>query len=235
MAAAGETLLGSSVGEQDSFFIQMERRFTTIVKILGAYDRVQNETWSAFAGFEQTVARMHECVAEIREIEIRIRRLAINATVRVAQIGAAGDPLQVLAEALHRLAQDAQRITGEVTGSLNTITSAVHELTGCGTASKDAELTRHQVRATILELHSSCESSFSRLNQILALSSRLHDGIQIGQGRFLAGAVFSRAIQSASKGLEEIAPPGRPSTLRRNHCERRAAPGRLRGPLHHAV
>jgi len=209
MAETSKTLMGYSADEQDSFFLQMETRFTAILKVLGTCTQAETETQATLAELEQTLGRMRDAVAEIRQIEIRIRRIAINATIRAVQIGNAGTALNVLAEVMQRLALDCSGITDKVEGSLVTIGDAANRLSG-GSGSIQADEHSEtddvlsEMRSAMLELHSSSETGFTRLHQITALSSMLSDEIQAVRSSFSAGKLFTETILGARCILEGI-------------------------------
>ena len=202
LAQASRTLLGFAEGDHGSFFLQMESRFTAILKILASCDQAENETDAVLGGLEQTVARMRAAVADVREIEIQIRRLAINAAIRAAQIGETGSALHVIAEVMQRLALASAGVTGEAAGDLAAMGDAAGWLSGG--SQEDAESVLSEVRATVLELHSSSEMSFSRLNQIAALSQRLCDDIHAVRAGFSAGAAFAECVGRARAALAQV-------------------------------
>jgi hypothetical protein len=202
MADASQTLLGSSANEHESFFLQIEGRFTAILRIAGACAQAESETGATLAGLEETVRRMRESVDDVRQIESRIRRIAINAMIRVLEIGAQGNALNVIAETMQNLARDSSTVTTEVTGALDTITNAANRLSRINERSDTDTLS--EMRDAISEVHSSNENSFRRLNQITALSSRLSEEIQSVRGGFSAGTVFAETIGRARRALEEF-------------------------------
>jgi len=210
MAEASRAILGTSADERASFFRQMESRFTAILKIFQTCDRAEMETRSALAGLARNLAGMRESLAEIDELGTRLRRMAINATIRAAQIGDAGRALDVLADVIKRLAVDTSGITNQVTETLDDIAGSADSLSGepgevPGASPSDAGEVFSEMQATILELHSSSESGFSRLHQIMEWGVRLRDGIQSVRSGFSAGALFSDGIKCACQALEEIA------------------------------
>jgi alkylated DNA nucleotide flippase Atl1 len=209
MAETSLTLMGHSANAQDSFFAQMEARFTAIFKVLGTCVEAEGETQGVLAELEETVGRMRDSVAQIRLIEIRIHRTAINATIRAVQIGDAGSALNVLAGVMQRVALDSSSITDKITGDLDAISDTANGLSGGsgGTeAGKESGTDRvlPEMRTAMLELQSSSEASFSRLNQITPLSRQLGDEIQSVRAGFSAGTLFAEAIQRARSTLEEI-------------------------------
>ena len=68
----------------------------------------------------------------------------------------------------------------------------------------DADPLLSEMRATILALHSSSESSFSHLSQIAAFSSRLRDGVLTVRAGFSAGAIFAQTVEAVRASLLEI-------------------------------
>src|SRR6202044_895417 len=102
-------------------------------------------------------------------------RIAINATIRAAQIGGMGNALNVVAEVMRGLAIDSNRNTEDVAGALDSMLEAVDRLYGGGNAGQDAQERRifDETRAAMLELHSSSYQSSQRLTQIVGLGARL--------------------------------------------------------------
>ena len=130
MAEAGKALMGISDDEHDSFFLRMEGHFTDILKMLGSCTTGQAEMESTAANLAETINRMRESVAEVRGIEIRIQRIATNATIRATHIGTKGDALNVIAEVMHRLALDSNANTEIVAGTLDAMTGAAGRVSG---------------------------------------------------------------------------------------------------------
>ena len=205
MSEASRTLLGVSNNERDSFFLRMERRFAAILQILEASERTVQETRTTLADLNETATRIRVSAGQVRDVEIRIRRLALNATIRAAEIGTAGNALAVLAEVMHRLAVDSGTMADQVTEGLDAVCRAEG---APGEGERSAVQTgldslRSDLRESISELHSSSESSFSRLSEIVALSEKLHDGIQSVRSDFSAGALFSETFQRVQTVLHE--------------------------------
>jgi len=205
MSEASRTLLGVSADEQDSFFLRMEARFTAILRILEASEQTVEETRTTLGDLNEAAERIRVSASQVRDVEIRIRRLALNATIRATEIGEAGKALGVLAEVMHRLAVDSGNMTDEVSEALDRVCRpACQPGDGEGSASEDGvDGLRSDLREVILELHSTSESSFSRLKEIGALSGRLRDGIQSVRTGFTAGAVFTETFEHVQAVLKE--------------------------------
>jgi hypothetical protein len=209
MAEASKTLMGLSAEEQDSFFVELEGRFTAILKVVTKCATVEAQIKSALAELAAAVRRMRESVADVRQVEIRIHRIAINATIRAVQIGDSGNALSVIAEVMQRLALDSNNITGEVTATLDTISDAAHSMSDgscCLPESEgsDADGVLSEMRGAILKLHSASEATFSRLNQTTVFSTRLSEAVQSVRAGFSAGALFAEATDRARRMLQQF-------------------------------
>lgn len=209
MPGASRALLGISADDQDSFFLRMEGHFTSILKMLGTCAAAQAEMGSTAAGLDQTIAQMRDSVAAIRGIEILIQRVAINATVRAAHLGAAGSSLNAIAEAMQRLALDANTNTEDVAGTLDAIRDAAARVSGgSGRAEYDAETgtgaIAGEMQRAVLELHSSSERSVSRVQQIAGSGARLAQDIGAVRGSLSAGRLFADVVNRARTELARI-------------------------------
>src|ERR1017187_2758581 len=209
MADASRTLMGISADDQDSFFLRLEGHFTAILKMLGTCTTAQAEMGSTAANLAETIGGMRESVAGIRRIEIRIQRIATNATIRATHIGAAGDALNVIAEVMQGLALDSNKNTEDVAGALDAMSVAANCVSGArgqaasGADSGTGEVTG-EMRHAVAELHSSSESSFSRVNQIAALGARLAGDAGAVRGGLTAGPLFAQVVNRARGELDRI-------------------------------
>ena len=209
MAAASKTLMGVSDGEQNSFFLHMESCFTAILKAAGACTAAEGAVQATAAGLEQTIGRMRESIVEIRGIEIQIQRIAINATIGAAHIGASGNALSVIAARMHDLAFDSNGNTEEAARAIASMIDAVNLVSGGSTGAAsgavlDTDGLFEQMRQAVLELHSSSECCFSRTKQIATLASRLSDEIGSVRNGFSAGTLFDQATGRARSELERL-------------------------------
>ena len=230
MAEAGKALMGISDDEHDSFFLRMEGHFTAILKMLASCTTGQAEMESTAASLAETINGMRQSVAEVRGIEIRIQRIATNATIRAVHIGTKGDALNVIAEVMHRLALDSNSNTEIVAGTLDAMTDSAVRVSGLSVdAAPDAHAGANEVvdeiRRSVVELHSSNECSFSRVHQISTLSSRLAGDFGAVSSGFSAGALFAQVVTRARGELDRIgaqaggASPERAETASTPHLE----------------
>ncbi len=208
MAEESATLLGFSEDERESFFLRMESCFTGILAAVGHCAAREAALCSTAAELDQTIAGMRQSVQQIRGVEIQIQRIAINASIRSAHIGASGDALNMLADAMHRVALDSSQNTEAAAALLDSMSEAVERIS-TGTAPQTASSTGtdpvvDEMRQAVLDLHSDSERSFGRMNDIALLNSRLRDAIQSLRDSLSVGPLFAQVVAQARAGLERI-------------------------------
>src|SRR6185369_1536274 len=112
--------------EQNSFFLQMERSCTAILRAISNCHTDSAQLRSMAAGLQETIERMQISVSEILDIEVQIQRIAINATIRAAHLGDSGNALNKIAETMQRLVFDSSRNTGDASAALVNMTAATN-------------------------------------------------------------------------------------------------------------
>jgi methyl-accepting chemotaxis protein len=201
MAESARTLLGFSEGERDSFFSNMEVCFKRILQAANSCAAGRSAIQSTVSELTAAVATMHEAVQEIRAIEIQIQRIALNANIRSAHIGAPGDALNVIADRMHHVALDSNRNTEEVAGLLDSMREATRVV------SRDAPDTGDplaELRREISDLHVSSESSFKYVHQVAALGSELGAALRSARAELKVGPVFAETVARARGALDRI-------------------------------
>ncbi|SPE39975.1 hypothetical protein SBA3_3530005 [Candidatus Sulfopaludibacter sp. SbA3] len=205
MAESSRSLMGGSEREHDSFFLRMEGCFTAILQAVAACAQAQAEMQTTAGEVDQLVARMRESIAEIRGMEIRIQRIAINATIRAEHIGTGGAPLGVIADVMQRMVSASSGNTEQAAGALDEIGHAAQGLAGGGDIQSDAGEASRQMRQAVLEMHSASEVGFSRVNQIADLGAQLAADIGALREGFSGGARFAEVVERARETLQGIA------------------------------
>ena len=200
MAEASRALAGMSGDGRDSFFLQMENRFSAILGMLSACATTQTEMDSTVAGLEDTIRRMRASVEEINGIEVNIHRISINAALQATHIGAGGEPLNIIAEVMLRLALESNEKTAGAAASLDAMKQAVQSGTG------DSEWAGvDKMKGALEEIQASSVSSFGKVHEIAALGDALAREIAPVRAEFSAGTLFSSVVNQARRELERIA------------------------------
>lgn len=141
MALGQETLAVTGVLDtsDSSFFDGISQGMSTVTTVLTDCISKDHEMTSAMKGVAATIDEITSYVRDIDDIGFEIVLLALNAQIKAAHSGERGAGLGVLAEAIHRLSDDAVERTNVVNGTLSEIHSATEQLSG-GKSGDEAEL-----------------------------------------------------------------------------------------------
>lgn len=210
MAGEANTLLGLAGGQQSSFFDQMERCFAGVLAAVAGCTALNDETANAMGELQRTVAGLQDCIADIRTIALGINRLALNSAIEAVRLGAAGEPLGVVAGAMQTLRADVEMRSDDTENLLAALSGAVLSMIqpaaqtpesdqGYGHASVTDEL-----RTRIDELHGSSEHSLTRSQQISAAAATLCAEVQLASESFTVGAQGHKILDRCCGVLQRI-------------------------------
>jgi hypothetical protein len=146
---------------------------------------------------------------EIRTIEIQMQRMALNASIRAAQIGAPGDALGILAAAMQKLASESRQRSETTVGTLALMRQAAARLSHRESALDgergNGDTASEGMRTALEDLHSFSERSFAQITQIVARGASLSEDVSAARDSFSAGALFADAIGRAQAVLQQVA------------------------------
>lgn len=213
MSGASRMLVEASGDKRDSFFDRTEECFQAILNAVAVFDRERAEMESTAGVLEEAVIRMRGAAFKIREIEIQIQRIAINAAIGAIHIGSAGQGLSRIAEVMQDLALESNINTERAALALETMGVAVKQAAG---GSKDASQATAreagdaigQMRKALSELQSAGKLGFDRVQQIAAAGSRLSDEVSALRSGFTAGRLFERVVKQALGEMDRMAGDG---------------------------
>jgi hypothetical protein len=209
MADESRTLAGLSADEKDSFFLQMEQGCSAILANLGLCAKAEAATLVTSGNLSETIGRMQGSIEEIQAIEIQMQRMGLNAGIRAAHIGAAGDALSVLAGTMQQLAFESRQRSESLAEALGSMSEAATRLSGQGGPAPASERGSQDgclegMRIAVAELHSSSERSCAQISQIIACGARLSEDLSATRQSFSVGALFAEAVSRARRMLKEI-------------------------------
>ena len=209
MAAESQTLSGLSADQKDCFFLELERGLSAILTSFSGCAEAEAAARTASGGMADTIGRMHRSVEEIRAIEIRMRRMALNAGIRAAQLGAPGNALGVLAESMQKLACESGQRSETLVAALTSMSQAAarlgHREPDGAPAPGARDTAQEGMRTAVEELHSLSERSFAQIAQVVARGASLSEDVSAARKAFAVGALFADAIGRARGMLQEIA------------------------------
>ena len=157
-----------------SFFAGLESGFSSLISAVSDYIDVNRELSSALYRVTGTVDQMSSFVNEIEKIGLRMKMVAVNASVHAAHIGEEGLGLGVLAEALHPLSVETSRQIGSIADALKAIVTSSRELTtnlngdaaAPGEGGGDTEWIAEHLKAMMTPLRRLDEDNLSSLARI---------------------------------------------------------------------
>ena len=148
------------------------------------------------AGFAEAMARVQNVSSSIETIASKTNMLALNATIEAARAGEAGRSFAVVAAEVKKLAHDTRAATGEIAGTIASLT-------------REAEAVTSEIKVGV-DKSRVAQSSFAKINDtvrdvadIVALVDRQTDGIA------QATSLIEQSVESVKSGLSSFAADAR--------------------------
>jgi len=148
------------------------------------------------AGFTEAMTRVQSVSSSIESIASKTNMLALNATIEAARAGEAGRSFAVVAAEVKKLAHDTRAATGEIAGTIASLT-------------REAEAVTSEIKAGV-EKSRVAQGSFTRINEtvrdvadIVALVDRQTDGIA------QSTSMIQASVDSVKSGLSSFAADAR--------------------------
>ena len=211
MEAETQALLGLvAEDQQSSFFPTMERSFAGVLGAVANCAAVNDDTAGTTAELRRTIAGLKGCVDDLRAIWLQVNRLAMNATIEAVHLGAAGEPLSVVAGSMQTLHSDAEKRSAETEASLANLSSAALSMMpgssgGAGaTAPSDNVSMIDELKARMDELHASSERSFTCSKQISAVAATLCSEVRSAVDSFTVGNLVAETLNRSCGILQRI-------------------------------
>ena len=171
MAEESRTLSSSSALEKDSFLLPMAQRCSAILDNLILCGETEAAAQVISGSLSEPIGRMRESIEAIQAIEVRMQRMGLNANIRAAHVGVAGDALSVLSGNMQHLARECgERSEGLIEG-LHAMSAATTRLSGERGLPQVSSRSYQDpciegLRAAVADLHSSSECSFVKPREL---------------------------------------------------------------------
>lgn len=203
MAGEGARLEEVSGGGEETFFRKLEHCLAAVLATTRGYEQAERQTVQGAAQLDSTLEAIRAAAAEIRLIDIQMLRVALNASIRAAEIGGYGETLGVLAGALQDLAAASERWSDVMAGALEGMEDAVLGLAARGDIEPAANICG-QLEETLKGLRASSSASAAQIRAATRQSEALCTDIRAVRGEFRVGAVFAEASGRARELLSAL-------------------------------
>jgi hypothetical protein len=209
MVEESRALSGLRKDESGSFFLPMEQHCRAILAGLGDTAKAEAATQTTKEGLAENLGRMRDSIQEIKYIEPKMRRMALNARISAFHLGAAGSALDVLAGSVQQLASECRERSESLVASLSSMSETVTCSRGeCGTGSASAQANgdeyTDELRLAVDDLHSATERSFAQISGIVAHGDRLAEELAETRMNFSVGTLFAEAVARARGTIWDI-------------------------------
>ena len=202
-------LSGLRKDESGSFFLPMEQHCRAILAGLGNAAKAEAATQTTKEGLAENIGQMSESIREIKRIEPKMRRMALNARISAFHLGTTGSALDVLAGSVQQLALECKERSESLVASLGSMSEAA---TGaCGECKPDSDSEQanadeftEDLRLAVDDLHSATESSFAQISGIVAHGDRLAEELAETRMNFSVGTLFAKAVSRARGTIWDI-------------------------------
>ncbi len=209
MAALTRDLLGSPGGcgsDDHSFFSRIESSFRAIADAASGCREIEERTRGAALELERALEVLEDSTREIHSVELRLRRLAINAAISAAHIGTAGEPLAIVAGAMRSLSAECEESSAATDLAIQSILDLVRSKAG-GPEHRDVAPRRvvsDQLQVEIQGLQRVSREATERSSEIAQIAARLCSEVADLRGSVSAGSLFQSTIERCSEALGRI-------------------------------
>jgi hypothetical protein len=209
MVEESRALSGLRKDESGSFFLPMEQHCRAILAGLGDTAKAEAATQATKEGLAENIGRMRDSIQEIKRIEPKMRRMALNARISAFHLGATGSALDVLAGSVQQLALECKERSESLVGSLGSMSETVTRSRGeCGPGSAGEQANgdeyTDELRLAVDDLHSATERSFAQISGIVAHGDRLAEELAETRMNFSVGTLFADAVSRARGTIWDI-------------------------------
>jgi hypothetical protein len=206
MVAESGALLSTADNGEASFYLQMETCFRAIADAAIGYKALDQQKRATIDDLLHTLEGLDESVRDIDAIRLRLKWLALNAGINAVHIGFAGEPLEAVAAAMHRL-------LGECEASSDGAEMAIRSIAGTIRAELETveapfvvvgERLSDQLRTQIQELHTLDERTAARTRKITTIASGLSADVGVLRQTPSAERLFTSVTDHCSEVLYKI-------------------------------
>ncbi len=145
-----------------------QRELTAIREMSGQTIRMSEEMKRDMDKLEDVVTHMNEVIAGINSISSQTNLLALNASIEAARAGEAGRGFAVVAEEIRQLAEETQKLTGDMGKFLEAIKGASEKSVSSAQNTITALGSMTEKIGTVWELNEENQKNVSKINESIS-------------------------------------------------------------------
>ncbi len=130
MVEESRTLSSSSALEEGAFLLPMAQSCSAILDNMILCGETEAAGQVIRGSLSEPIARMRESIEAIQAIEVQMQRMGLNANIRAAHVGVAGDALSVLAGNMQHLVLECGQRSDDLIEGLGSMSAAAARLSG---------------------------------------------------------------------------------------------------------
>lgn len=188
-----------------------ESYINSIIKGLKAVDKellvnagLRNEFYESVKQITDTVAILTKLIEDIEDVGNEIELISLNSRIKASQTGSEGAALDVLAESIQGLSNDAKNLTGKIRGLVDKINLSADELMKSNNMGQDKSQESsdglNSIMNNLLQFQSDSASLFANLSDKISSLSDENNNAAVENVKEVLNSNFLKM----SENLEEI-------------------------------
>lgn len=189
-----------------------QNKLTSIKELSGQTIEISREMQKDMNELFDVIARMNEVIAGIDAISMQTNLLALNASIEAARAGEAGKGFAVVADEIRGLAEQTQKLTGDMGKFVEGIRAASQKSTKSAENTIESLGTMTEMIGNVWELNSENQSHVAKvddsISSLAGLSEEISSSMAEMENQIRNNTVFMKDVsvklQKAVEPVEEI-------------------------------
>ena len=209
MAGEARALAGLSGDNRNPFFQKIEAGCGSILGSMNHCAAAQAAAIGTTGALLEIITRSRASIEDIRVIETQMQRAGIHAKASAGKLGAQGEALGTLAEAIRQKAAESRAGSDLLIETLETLSEAANRSYEQGQPAEAGETAAHhecldRMRLAVGDLRSSHESSGQQIAEMSARGDQLSEDLAATRASFSIGARFGNLVTRTQAKLKAV-------------------------------
>lgn len=194
-----------------------ESYINSIIKGLKAVDKellvnagLRNEFYESVKQITDTVAILTKLIEDIEDVGNEIELISLNSRIKASQTGSEGAALDVLAESIQGLSNDAKNLTGKIRGLVDKINLSADELMKSNNMGQDKSQESsdglNSIMNNLLQFQSDSASLFANLSDKISSLSDENNNAAVENVKEVLNSNFLKMRENLEEIITNTAP-----------------------------